>query len=252
MIRKSAMTLIIICSLFSMSFAQKNWGARVGFGLTKINEVININRYRTLLGANGALTLMEQSKYDLKIAFDGEASYYVYDYLDYESINISGIRILLDVFPEITLNLSKTVKPGLGIGISGAAEEERHNFDDPESKSEMVYTNGLFGLIIQPNLTFVLENIFLRGVIKYRYLYKEKHYDGKYEGEWNEKFKGNEAFRAQSWDVILSGGLKLGNLWFEGGIQAENWVDKYEPSPRWYKWPEDWEYMLFLRLSGEY
>lgn len=217
-----------------------------GIGLTNSKEGLDYKRYRFLLGGSGLINLIRQDEIIIGMGVDGEFSFGMYNYEDdyFKDVVHTYFMFLTDLFPEISLNFSDGIKLGFGTGLSFGTTAEI--FLDEEWDYEMTTNSSMFGFNLKPSLTFGVQNFFVRGIVKYRYLSDNTTWveiDRGYEDS------GDFQYNDQSWDIILSVCIGSGRLTLEGGIQAENWVYKHEDWDKWPKWPEAWEYMLIGKLS---
>ena len=240
--------LVFVCLLLglapSFSYSQINLGLKLGGGLMNETEHSDFKRYRFISGANGSFKVFKQDNILISIRGDGELSYSIYDHEDREYINDQSYGLLVDFFPEISLCLTEIIK--LGFGGGGTFGSDMQQYRNDKSDYELDEYSMMYGINLQPGFTFDLKHFFANGTIKYRYLLKNSRWE--YEGSWGGG-SGDAKYHVQSLDIISSVGIRIGKVSLEGGMQAENWVHKYEDMDRWPKWSEVWEYMLFGKIS---
>jgi hypothetical protein len=251
MLKKILYVLLLFILLPILAHSQIELGLRLGAGL-KNDHDSDYKRYRMLFGIDGATNLFKQDGMFLGMAGEGEFSYRWYDYESNDDVTNHYVKFLFDLRPEVGLLLAEVIKPSFGAGPTFGFDvgkyEEQNNWDYELSKASFLY-----GFNVQPGLAFIIEDFFAKAAIKYRYLFEMRHWERKERwevwGGWGEyEDDGDDEYSVQSWDFVLSGGLVMGDLSFEGGIQFENWNFKHEDWDDWPDWPDVWEIMLFAKV----
>lgn len=247
MFKKIIITTGYLVLMISMAQSQSNLGLKLGFGMLDDD---GDNRFRILLGGDAALNMLNQDPLLFQLGLDGELSYQWYN-VENEDVSSYGFRMLLDFVPEAVLNLGGIIKPSLGAGLTFGAEGGKYSYSYSTSYGSYDYESTssgvMYGLNLQPGLTLELDNLFAKTRMKYRYLFQNVHWESE-SSSWGSDSDDYE-LNSQSLTFILSAGIKSGNTILEGGIQAENWVYKDRDSETWSDWPENWEFLLFLRLA---
>ena len=266
MLRNILWVSSVVALIPSLAFSQVDLALRIGAGMIHHGAESNrhydvvvcdpeYNRYRILLGLDAAAKIYEQQNAFVNLKAETEFSYMWYDYKNWNNVSIWGIKGLLDLFPEVGLDLNGGVKPCLGAGLTLGFDNQRCTIKNlPRGYGDHVgyfskeeYRHFIYGFNAQPSLRFEIESFFAKGAVKYRFFFDDRHYKLK-SNDGPEEYKGNVDDRGQSLDVILSAGINLRICMLEAGLQAENWVFKHEDRKSWPKWPEDWEYMLFGKI----
>ena len=245
MIKKIVVIAISIVLISNLAQAQSDFGLKFGFGMLADS---GNERFRILLGGDGALNVIDQEMLFFQLGLDGELSYQWYNFED-ENISNYDIKMLLDFTPAAGINLGGIIKPSLGGGFTFGVNAERYSYSSTNYYGsydyEITALDIMYGLNLQPCLALEFHNLFAKTRIKYRFLFENTHLESKGIASESDDYKLN----TQSLTFILSAGIKSGNLSLEGGIQAENWISKHKDYDNWPKWPEDWEFLLFLRLG---
>lgn len=246
---KKVICISLLLGLFpTFAYSQTNLSLRIGAGLKNKTEGRDYKRYRLLLAVDGSSDLIEQDNMVLSIAGEGEFSYRWYDYEQTHDETSHYLKFLLDIRPEVSFLFAEIMRPSFGAGLTLGTDIGKYT-EEKEWDYESTTRSFIYGLNLQPSLTFEIEDIFAKVAIKYRYLFEYRHWE--YEFEWDEG-SSDDKYNDQSWDILLSAGIKMGGISFEAGIQAENWVYKHEDRDRWPKWPKDWEFMLFAKLNTNF
>ena len=215
-----------------------------------------VDRHRLLAGMEAAANVQKGRDTSLELKAALEFSYKWWDDIQWDDESAWVIAALVDVFPEVISNLDSVVQPFLGAGFTIGFERETvtikgrayHQYGNylgiHESKN--VARDFKYGLNVQPGLRVLMDRVFFKGVVEYRYALDDVRYEWSWDSQ--EKTTGTEDFAGQSIDLIFSVGGNLGTHLLEVGLKAENWVFKHEDHKEWPKWPDDWEYMLFGRI----
>jgi hypothetical protein len=264
MLRKILWISSILALLPSLTFSQVDLALKIGAGVIHPGarsdrhfNLLQLNRYRILLGLDGAANIYEQQNAFVNLKAETEFSYLWYDTKDWDDVSIWGIKGLLDLFPEVGLDLNGGLKPCFGAGLTLGFDNSRVTIKDipmydandqyvGTCTDKTAYRDFIYGFGAQPSLEFEIDEFSARGAIKYRFFFDNQHYEWKWGGR--KESSGNTEYRGQSVDLILSAGINLGTWALEAGLQAENWVFKDEDRKEWPKWPDDWEYMLFGKI----
>ncbi len=250
---RSVLCIGLILALFpSPAFSQTSLALKGGIG--SIHS--RVDRHRLLAGMEATTSVQKGRDISMDLKGAVEFSYKWWDDVQWDDESAWAILALVDLFPEVTISLNSVVQPFLGAGVTigferetvtmkGRAYDQHGNYlGIHESKN--VARDFKYGLNVQPGLRVLMDRLFFKGVVKYRYALDDVRY--KWSWDSQENMTGNEDFASQSIDLIFSVGGNLGTHLVEVGMQAENWVVKHEDRKEWPKWPEDWEYMLFGKI----
>lgn len=228
MLRKVILICLIAGLLNSFAHCQIGIGLRVGGG--GFIGGTDVKRRRFLLGADGSARLLRRDKLFVGMGIYGEFSRWNY-------ADAHDLRTILDLSPVFGLTLARGMTPIFGAGFTWGTANGDHGWFE--------YESSLRGFNIQSGFTFEEETHFDKLLLKYRYIFENR--DTKH--EYMVYMPYPRKYRCQSFDIVLSSGMKIGHLALEVGFQAEDWIYKSEYSDRWSTWFKDPEFNVFGRVG---
>jgi hypothetical protein len=202
-------------------------GVGIRLGLERFKPHERFTRLGAFMGLDGKFLLSDQGALSLNASVNADFNLFRNRF---ESPWFSETRYwlegVMDFNPEFQLNLISPgfeARPALGAGLS-------------------IYANQLevlglldiiqIGLNLNPNMRVDMGPIYGKGSFRFRYMLLDIEIDQRLQN-----FK-------QSWTLSLTTGLNT-DTQIEGGLQLEGW----SRDDGIVFWPEDREWMLFLRLG---
>lgn len=252
MLQKILWITLILAPFPSLAPSQTDLAVKGGVGSVHSR----VDRHRLLAGIQTATNIQKGRHMSMSLNGSVEFSYQWWDDVQWDDESAWAIASLVDVFPEVRINLDSVVQPFFGAGVTvGVGREtitirgrayDKYGHDLGIHQSKNVYRDLKYGFNVQPGFRLLMERISFKAAVKYRYFLDDVRYEWRWDNQ--ERITASEDYVGQSIDLILSMGGVLGNHLLEGGLQAENWVFKWEGREEWPRWPEDWEYMLFAKI----
>ena len=238
--RKLALAILAMALLPSLAYSQTDLGLEVGLGgLTGGRD----SRDPLLLGAHSSSKVRGPGSFALDVRFEGELSHWKYPYTYSLSVpgrsDPWGLRLVIDILPELSLNVNKAIMVTVGAGFTLGMRKKENTWSD--------FTSSIFGASVRSSLTYENQPFFDRFTVKYRYLAENPRYEGILLMESFVPYP--DKYEHQSVDVAFSTGIRWGQFSFEGGVQIENWISKGNYYYGWSDWSADREFILFAGVG---